>query len=96
VSDFVIDELNDAPERVRALLTGLPAGSRSRVEMTVAAARLRDEYLRARILGPASSIDAMHVALATVIRADAAIQSGELGDGLWTPDDRHAERGTIR
>jgi predicted nucleic acid-binding protein len=73
VSDFVIDELRDAPERVQALLTALPPGARVRVEMTIDAARLRDRYLAAKILGPASAVDAMHVALATVIRADAIV-----------------------
>lgn len=73
VSDFVIDELKEAPERVKELLIGLPPASRLRVEMTIDAARLRDRYLDAKILGPASAIDALHVALATVIRADAIV-----------------------
>lgn len=73
VSDFVIDELKDAPDRVQALLTVLPAGSRARVEMTLEAVRLRDRYLDARILGRSSAVDATHVALATVIRADAIV-----------------------
>ena len=73
ISDFVIDELEDAPERVRALLTALPPGSSVRVEMSTDATRLRDHYLKARVLGPASAVDAMHVALATVLRADAIV-----------------------
>ena len=41
--------------------------------MTAAAIRLRDAYLRARILGRASIVDATHVALATVAHADAIV-----------------------
>jgi predicted nucleic acid-binding protein len=73
VSDFVIDELRNAPERVQALLKELPPESRVRVAMTVDAVRLCDRYLAARILGSSSAVDAMHVALATVIRADAIV-----------------------
>ncbi len=73
LSDFVIDELKEAPSHVQAVLTGLPKETVVQVEMTVEAARLRDRYLGSRILGQRSAVDAMHVALATVIRADAIV-----------------------
>ena len=73
VSDFVIDEVLDAPAHVQALFTGIPAGAALKIQTSPAAIGLRDEYLRAKILGPASEVDATHVALATVVRADAIV-----------------------
>jgi hypothetical protein len=73
VSDFVIEELFVAPTRVQEVLSDLPAKARVRVKTTKEAIRLRDAYLDAQILGEASVVDATHVAMATVLRADAIV-----------------------
>ena len=73
ISEVVARELAPAPEYVRSLVRTLSSKSVFDVEVTASALRLRDAYLRARILGRASIIDATHVALATVARADAIV-----------------------
>ncbi len=73
VSEFVIRELVPAPEKVRTFVAALPRRSLVNLSTTPAAIQLRDAYLRARILGPGSMIDAAHVALATVAHSDAIV-----------------------
>jgi hypothetical protein len=72
-SDIVTRELGPAPDRVRELARALPSASLIDVEVGEAALRLRDSYLRARVLGQASIVDATHVAIATVACADAIV-----------------------
>jgi hypothetical protein len=62
---LVADEIENAPDQVRDLYASmLPLAEI--VEPTDEARRLQAEYLRARILGPRSAEDALHVAVATV------------------------------
>jgi hypothetical protein len=56
-------------EDVRAILTALPPGG-ERFDGTIEAARLQRAHLDAEVLGRASEDDALHVANATVSRAD--------------------------
>ena len=65
-SALVVDELAEAPERVRGFFREL-AGHVDIQAISAKAVRLRDEYLAAGIVGPASRDDAQHVALATVL-----------------------------
>ncbi|MEK7476663.1 MAG: hypothetical protein AAB152_13665 [Candidatus Coatesbacteria bacterium] len=71
VSDVVIDELAEAPGPVRAIFAGLPIESVERVPVDDRVRSLRDAYLSAGIIGPASAYDATHVAAASVAAADA-------------------------
>ena len=71
VSDVVIDELEEAPEGVRTIFAGLPVESVERVAVDERVRILRDAYLSAGIIGPASAYDATHVAAASVAVADA-------------------------
>jgi predicted nucleic acid-binding protein len=65
-SALVVDELGEAPERVRNFF--LELGEAVHVEdISTEAVQLRDAYLAAGIVGPASRDDAQHVALATVL-----------------------------
>lgn len=65
-SALVVDELAEAPERVRSFF--LELGGHVHVEdISTEAVQLRDAYLSAGIVGPASRDDAQHVALATVL-----------------------------
>ena len=73
VSDLTVAELVDAPERVRNVLTELSAAHVERVAVTGECESLRQEYLRARVLGPASADDAMHIAVATVMEVDLVV-----------------------
>jgi hypothetical protein len=65
-SALVVDELAEAPEKVRGFFREL-AGHVDIQPISTEAVQLRDAYLAAGIVGPASRDDAQHVALATVL-----------------------------
>ena len=58
---------------VRQFVADLPDDALVRIPFSDEMADLRDAYLSAEVLGPASSDDAAHVACATVGRADLII-----------------------
>jgi len=70
ISDLLIDELEYAPAAVTAPFESLPDECIERVFSTAETEFLRDQYLAAGVVGPDSAIDAHHVAVATVSRAD--------------------------
>lgn len=70
VSDLLVQELQEAPAAVRERLTSLPLTSLERVETGEEAEALHRHYVAAGMVGPASDRDALHVATATVARAD--------------------------
>ena len=63
-------ELSGAPEEVKTVLLNLPEGSVEEVSIDDEVSDLADEYISAKVLGPASITDALHVAAATVTGAD--------------------------
>ncbi len=63
---MVVDELAAAPDRVRSFFRNL-AGYVQIQGISREAVELRNAYLAAGIVGPASHDDAQHVALATVL-----------------------------
>ena len=69
-SDVVLDEINDAPRDVQAVLENLPVDAYEIVESSFESEALRDCYLDAHVLGGASTNDAHHVAIASVERVD--------------------------
>jgi predicted nucleic acid-binding protein len=73
ISDVVLEELESAPEKIRALVSDLPKDHLIFLDTTLEAIKLRDEYLARKILTPKSTDDATHVALATINRADAIV-----------------------
>ena len=68
-SIVVRDELTRAPQRVRDLFAELLPRAEI-IDLSEAVLRLRQAYLAAGIVGPASAADALHVALATVAGCD--------------------------
>ncbi len=70
VSELLFRELENAPEDVRELAGGLPDENIEAVMLDKDSESLRDSYLEAKVVGPAHRNDAMHVALATVAKAD--------------------------
>lgn len=68
ISDLIVRELENAPREVRELYSAL-TGYES-VLATIECYSLRDAYLKADVVGRASADDALHVAIATVYRAD--------------------------
>ena len=70
VSDTLAAELVDAPDRVQDLLERVLAGDYERLGLPDQAEVLRDAYLSAGVLAPKWADDALHVAHATIARAD--------------------------
>lgn len=70
ISSHLADELVDAPEEVKVVFAALPEECLERVNVSGEALELQEAYLAAGILAPTSADDALHVAIATVARAD--------------------------
>lgn len=73
LTDIVIAELEDAPEKVRRILPSLSTSAIERIDMTEEIIALRNTYIDAGIVADKWADDATHVAAATVARADAII-----------------------
>ena len=70
ISQTLIDEIRLAPQKVQQELDGLPEWSTELLPVNRQCLELRDAYLEAGFLGQAHSNDALHVANATIARAD--------------------------
>lgn len=70
ISDELVAEIQYAPQEVQDILFSLPKECVERLETTEEAIELQNAYLKAEILGKASESDALHVANATVAKAD--------------------------
>ena len=70
LSDLLFQELEDAPRDVMAIVKELPPDSYVLVDTNDEAEFLQERYLEAGILGETWQDDALHVAIATVARAD--------------------------
>ncbi|HVC93549.1 MAG TPA: PIN domain-containing protein [Pirellulales bacterium] len=73
VSPLVVDELVLAPDPVRRILADLPVTNVEPVKIDAEVLVLRDAYLLAGVLSDKWRNDALHVAAATVARADAIV-----------------------
>ena len=73
LSEIVVAELDKSPAAVQNILLSLPKESLEKVELTDEILELRNEYMKAKILGTKWIDDATHVAAATVARADAIV-----------------------
>lgn len=70
ISDLLLEELEDAPSAVVAVLESVPMKNLERLSIGDDAHNLSRCYLEADVVGPASEEDALHVAIATVSTAD--------------------------
>ena len=73
VSNVTLDELELAPDQVRGVLAGLPLEQVEIVSTSPESDGLRKAYLDAAVVGPASSNDAAHIAVATVSNVDMVV-----------------------
>jgi len=73
ISQVVVEELADAPQRVHEVIESLPGDSVMLVDLTPEVIELREAYLAAGIVDRRFMDDATHVAAATVARADAIV-----------------------
>jgi predicted nucleic acid-binding protein len=73
ISAITLDEIQGAPDRVRQLMDDLPSGSIEEIALGQEIRKLAEEYLAAGALGPNLENDALHVAAASVAKADAIV-----------------------
>ena len=64
------DELENAPEKVKDLVKSLRADLTEFIETTDEAIDLATEYITEKVVGQTSYADCLHIALATINRAD--------------------------
>jgi predicted nucleic acid-binding protein len=69
-SSVTQDELNDAPSWVKDLVKGLKEEWTEFLEVTNEATDLASEYITEGVVGQTSFADCLHIALATINRAD--------------------------
>lgn len=70
LSETVLDELRPAPREIRALLESFLGERTEFVRPSPELEELRDAYLAAGVVGPASFLDAEHIASASVAAVD--------------------------
>lgn len=73
IADVTIRELALAPDKVRKVLASLDPGLVELISLSEEIERLRDAYLQAGVLGPASVGDAEHIASASIAGADLVV-----------------------
>jgi len=69
-STITQDELENAPDKVKELVKSLKAENTEYLEATDEAVALATEYIIEKVVGPTSYADCLHIALATIVRAD--------------------------
>jgi predicted nucleic acid-binding protein len=69
-STLTEDELVNAPPRVRELINTLPNNSKRKIEITEESMLLADCYIAENVVGKTSREDCLHIAMATIFRAD--------------------------
>ena len=72
-SDVLDDELERAPEHIRASFNALPKSLIERVDSTPESNALATQYLAENVVGKSSFDDCRHIALATVANADTLV-----------------------
>jgi predicted nucleic acid-binding protein len=70
LSEVTFRELGGAPQEVRELLSTIPVEYQERIASSDAVESLRDAYVEEGVVGPASRVDAWHIAAATLAAAD--------------------------
>ncbi|OHB78471.1 MAG: hypothetical protein A2Z25_21235 [Planctomycetes bacterium RBG_16_55_9] len=73
ISEILLRELTEAPRNVRNLLSRMMLADLERLEVSDGAVELHEAYLAANIVSARYADDALHVALATVARADVLV-----------------------
>ena len=73
ISDVLLAEIGRAPEPVRDLLVQVISGGIERLAATEEAIELQEAYLRANVVSMNYADDALHIAQATLARADVVV-----------------------
>ncbi len=69
-SSVTQDELENAPDKVKELVKGIKTDSTEFLDTTDEAVDLATEYITQKVVGQTSYADCLHIALATINRAD--------------------------
>lgn len=69
-SNITEQELENAPEKIRATTELLPENSTEYVKSDIEAAQLAKKYIQEGVVGPTSYADCLHIALATIHNAN--------------------------
>ena len=72
-SELTESELGNAPQKVKDFIIGLPREMIEWVEITPETVELADRYITENVVGKTSRDDCIHIALATINRADVLI-----------------------
>ena len=72
-SELTEGELYNAPQKVKDLLESLPAENKEYVQITDEALSLARQYITEKVVGETSFDDCLHIALATVHKADVLV-----------------------
>ena len=72
-SNITEDELKDAPENVIELVRSIPKAITKYVDLDDDALYLADTYIKERVVGKTSYTDCLHIAIATLQKADMLI-----------------------
>ena len=67
---FFLDELANAPQYVRDLMKSIKVDNTEFLETTTDAIDLASEYISEKVVGQTSFADCLHIAIATINRAD--------------------------
>lgn len=70
VSDITIEELEDAPERVRKVISLIPNSNKEIVSLNQEARELSYSYISEGIVSEKSLLDTRHIAIATINKVD--------------------------
>jgi len=73
VSDVLRIEMERASAHIRNLYKALPESQIERVESTEESNTLAEQYIAEKVVGESSIEDCQHIALATIVRADALV-----------------------
>lgn len=72
-SEMTESELVNAPEKIKNLIKSFPIDSIEYLEITREVLHLADSYIQEKVVGKTSREDCIHIALATLNRADVLI-----------------------
>lgn len=72
-SELTENELNEAPERVKSFIKQIPKDVIDFVEITKESFILANQYINENVVGKISHNDCVHIALATINRADVLV-----------------------
>ena len=70
ISSILEAEIIDAPIKVQRLIEGLPQNYIEKVSTSDKAIALAEKYIKAKVVGKTSLADCLHIAIATLAKAD--------------------------